>query len=67
MNYTIILRGYDYEKCKLNLQKTPRIGEYILIENDSFIIDNIVHSESEIKLYVKPKEFNNAYNNDTHS
>lgn len=67
MNYTIILRGYEVEKGKLNLQIPPRTGEYIIHENLSYIVDNIVHSESEIKLYVKPKDFTNDYYNDNHS
>ena len=67
MNYTIILRGYEVEKGKLNLQIPPRIGEYIIYEKEYYIIDNIVHSESEIKLYVKPKDFKNSYYNDNHA
>lgn len=64
MNYTIILRGYEVEKGKINLQTPPRIGEYIIHENESYIVDAIVHSESETKLYVKPKVFTNDYYND---
>lgn len=67
MNYTIILRGYQREIAKLKLQTPPRTGEYIIHENESYIVDNIVHSESEIKLYVKPKDFTNDYYNDNHS
>lgn len=67
MNYTIILRGYEVEKGKLNLQIPPRTGEYIIHENESYIVDNIVHSESEIKLYVKKKDFTNDYFNNDHS
>ena len=66
MNFTIILRGYGVEKGKLNLQIPPRVGEYIIHKNESYIVDAIVHSETEIKLYVKPKDFTDDYQNDNY-